>query len=326
MSKMPLVSVIVPVYNCEPYLDRCIESIISQSFKDIEIILVDDGSTDESLLKCKKYAKRDDRVIVLHQENQGVSSARNKGIEQSSGCYICFVDGDDSIDDGYIEELVARQQEKPEYIVRQGYRTVSGKDIFFKSEPLRIKKGNLLEAITNGKTNGSSCGYLFESETIKSNGIKFNVSLEFLEDNAFVVEYLQKSSKTTVDIIGRGGGYVYYKNGNSKTNATDIARRVNGYLEALEYIDQISKQNTEIINKEKEQLILENVIGAKKASQLKEIRKVLKKHKIDLNNTLIGDIKEEKYNKVLFLLFVNRIKQKIKKLFRICPLFSKKTA
>lgn len=323
---MPLVSVIVPVYNCEPYLNRCIKSIISQSFKDIEIIMVDDGSTDESLLKCKKYAKRDDRLIVLHQENQGVSSARNKGIEQSSGRYICFVDGDDSIDEGYIEELVARQQEKPEYIVRQGYRTVFGRDVFFKSEPLRIKKGDLLEAISDGKTNGSSCGYLFESETIKSNGIKFNVSLEFLEDNAFVIEYLQKSSKTIIDIIGRGGGYVYYKNGDSKTNATDIARRVNGYLEALEYIDQISKQNAEIINKEKEQLILENVIGAKKVSQLKEIRKVLKKHKIDLNNTLIDDIKEEKYNKVLLLLFVNRIKQKIKKLFRICPLFSKKTA
>lgn len=323
---MPLVSVIVPVYNCEPYLNRCIKSIISQSFKDIEIIMVDDGSTDESLLKCKKYAKRDDRLIVLHQENQGVSSARNKGIEQSSGRYICFVDGDDSIDEGYIEELVVRQQEKPEYIVRQGYRTVFGRDVFFKSEPLRIKKGDLLEAISNGKTNGSSCGYLFESETIKSNGIKFNVSLEFLEDNAFVIEYLQKSSKTIIDIIGRGGGYVYYKNGDSKTNATDIARRVNGYLEALEYIDQISKQNAEIINKEKEQLILENVIGAKKVSQLKEIRKVLKKHKIDLNNTLIDDIKEEKYNKVLLLLFVNRIKQKIKKLFRICPLFSKKTA
>ena len=323
---MPLVSVIVPVYNCEPYLNRCIKSIISQSFKDIEIIMVDDGSTDESLLKCKKYAKRDDRLIVLHQENQGVSSARNKGIEQSSGRYICFVDGDDSIDEGYIEELIVRQQEKPEYIVRQGYRTVFGRDVFFKSEPLRIKKGDLLEAISNGKTNGSSCGYLFESETIKSNGIKFNVSLEFLEDNAFVIEYLQKSSKTIIDIIGRGGGYVYYKNGDSKTNATDIARRVNGYLEALEYIDQISKQNAEIINKEKEQLILENVIGAKKVSQLKEIRKVLKKHKIDLNNTLIDDIKEEKYNKVLLLLFVNRIKQKIKKLFRICPLFSKKTA
>lgn len=323
---MPLVSVIVPVYNCEPYLDRCIKSIISQSFKDIEIIMVDDGSTDESLLKCKKYAKRDDRLIVLHQENQGVSSARNKGIEQSSGRYICFVDGDDSIDEGYIEELVVRQQEKPEYVVRQGYRTVFGRDVFFKSEPLRIKKSDLLEAISDGKTNGSSCGYLFESETIKSNGIKFNVSLEFLEDNAFVIEYLQKSSKTIIDIIGRGGGYVYYKNGDSKTNATDIARRVNGYLEALEYIDQISKQNAEIINKEKEQLILENVIGAKKVSQLKEIRKVLKKHKIDLNNTLIDDIKEEKYNKVLLLLFVNRIKQKIKKLFRICPLFSKKTA
>ena len=323
---MPLVSVIVPVYNCEPYLNRCIKSIISQSFKDIEIIMVDDGSTDESLLKCKKYAKRDDRLIVLHQENQGVSSARNKGIEQSSGRYICFVDGDDSIDEGYIEELVVRQQEKPEYIVRQGYRTVFGRDVFFKSEPLRIKKGDLLEAISDGKTNGSSCGYLFESETIKSNGIKFNVSLEFLEDNAFVIEYLQKSSKTIIDIIGRGGGYVYYKNGDSKTNATDIARRVNGYLEALEYIDQISKQNAEIINKEKEQLILENVIGAKKVSQLKEIRKVLKKHKIDLNNTLIDDIKDEKYNKVLLLLFVNRIKQKIKKLFRICPLFSKKTA
>ena len=92
--KKPLVSVIVPIYNCEKYIDRCLESIVSQSFGDIEIVLIDDGSTDGSLARCKDYAEKDDRIIVYHQKNQGVSRARNKGMALASSRYITFVDGD----------------------------------------------------------------------------------------------------------------------------------------------------------------------------------------------------------------------------------------
>lgn len=94
----PLLSVIIPVYNVEAYLDRCISSILSQSYKKIELILIDDGSTDNSGIKCDKWAKKDERIIVIHKDNGGVSSARNEGLKVVSGDYITFVDPDDFIE------------------------------------------------------------------------------------------------------------------------------------------------------------------------------------------------------------------------------------
>lgn len=91
----PAISVIIPVYNTESYLERCLKSILSQSFTDIELLLVDDGSTDRSGAICDEYAVRDNRIKVLHQENGGVSSARNLGLDQATGEYVIFADADD---------------------------------------------------------------------------------------------------------------------------------------------------------------------------------------------------------------------------------------
>lgn len=93
----PLLTVITPVYNVAPYLGRCIQSILSQSYQEIELVLVDDGSTDASGAKCDEWASKDNRVIVLHKENGGVSSARNEGLKKANGEYITFVDPDDFI-------------------------------------------------------------------------------------------------------------------------------------------------------------------------------------------------------------------------------------
>jgi glycosyltransferase involved in cell wall biosynthesis len=93
----PLLSIITPVYNVESYLDRCVQSILSQSYRDIELILIDDGSTDSSSLLCDKWKDKDERVIVIHKKNGGVSSARNAGLEIVKGDYITFVDPDDFI-------------------------------------------------------------------------------------------------------------------------------------------------------------------------------------------------------------------------------------
>ena len=101
-----LISVIVPVYNVEDYLDRCIESIINQTYKNLEIILVDDGSTDSSGKKCDEYALRDGRIKVFHKENGGVSSARNMGLDIATGDYIGFVDSDDLLEHNMYEMLL----------------------------------------------------------------------------------------------------------------------------------------------------------------------------------------------------------------------------
>ena len=101
-----LVSIIVPVFNSYKYLDRCLRSIVSQTYKTIEIVLIDDGSTDDSLSICKGYAISDPRIKVLHQDNQGVANARNAGIKACKGDYIAFVDSDDEISPYMIERLL----------------------------------------------------------------------------------------------------------------------------------------------------------------------------------------------------------------------------
>ena len=103
---MPTVSFIVPVYNVETYLPKCIESILDQTFNDIEIILIDDGSTDNSGNICDKYQILDSRIQVIHQSNQGVSHTRNVGIEQAKGKYIGFIDSDDRVSNNYAEILL----------------------------------------------------------------------------------------------------------------------------------------------------------------------------------------------------------------------------
>lgn len=102
---MDLVSVIIPVYNTEKYLKKCVDSFINQTYKNLEIILVDDGSTDSSPLMCDEYKKQDNRIIVIHKENGGLSDARNVGIENSSGSLITFFDSDDFVDSDYIRYL-----------------------------------------------------------------------------------------------------------------------------------------------------------------------------------------------------------------------------
>ena len=105
MIKNDLISIIIPIFNTEKYLSKTINSILSQSYKNIEVILVDDGSDDNSLSICKEYAKKDNRIVVIHNENSGVSKTRNIGLEQAKGDFISFVDSDDYIEKNMIEEL-----------------------------------------------------------------------------------------------------------------------------------------------------------------------------------------------------------------------------
>ena len=101
-----MVSVIIPVYKVEKYLDRCVESVCNQTYKDIEIILVDDGGIDKCPQKCDEWRKKDQRIKVIHQKNMGLSEARNSGLESSCGEYVIYVDSDDYIENDMIEILM----------------------------------------------------------------------------------------------------------------------------------------------------------------------------------------------------------------------------
>lgn len=121
----PRLSIVVPVYNVEQYLHKCVDSILSQTFRDYELILVDDGSTDGSSRICDDYKGKDGRICVLHKENGGLSDARNYGIEHSNGEYIAFVDSDDWIDSGMYESMMSAIVENDADIAVCGHRVVT---------------------------------------------------------------------------------------------------------------------------------------------------------------------------------------------------------
>lgn len=122
MRKSNVISVIVPVYRVEPYLDECIESILNQSYPQLEVILVDDGSPDRCGLICDGYARKDQRIIVIHQKNAGAAAARNAGLRVASGEYIAFVDGDDSLEPDACENLLRAMLEHDVDIVQASFR------------------------------------------------------------------------------------------------------------------------------------------------------------------------------------------------------------
>ena len=110
----PKISFIIPVYNVEEYLGQCLDSVLAQSYEDFEAICIDDGSTDSSLNILKKYEKKDKRIKIISQKNQGVSVARNAGLDAARGEYISFVDSDDAIDAEFIKTMLTALEENPQ--------------------------------------------------------------------------------------------------------------------------------------------------------------------------------------------------------------------
>ena len=125
--KKKLVTIIIPVYNAERFLGKCIKSIQNQTYQEIEIVLVNDGSTDNSLNVCKRYSAIDSRIVIIDKSNGGVSSARNRGIEAASGDFCCFVDSDDWIEDTHIEEMLNEMQDADCLI--EGYTRENNNDV-----------------------------------------------------------------------------------------------------------------------------------------------------------------------------------------------------
>src|SRR5574344_122915 len=142
-----LVSIIVPVYKVEPYLKRCLDIILNQTYKNIEIILVDDGSPDKCPQICDEYAKKDNRIIVIHQENGGLSAARNTGLDIAKGEYISFVDSDDWVHLQYIEVLLTSALKENADIIIGNHIRVNNSLIQHEDKYLNIKSYRSLDAL-----------------------------------------------------------------------------------------------------------------------------------------------------------------------------------
>ena len=193
--KTPKVSVIVPVYNVEWNLDKCIQSLVKQTYSNLEIILINDGSKDKSLDVCLKYKEQDDRIVVIDKPNTGVSDTRNIGIQNASGEYITFVDSDDWVDETYVEDFNVREFSNDKSIIVQGiiydYPRRNLHHIMFQYPNTKLIIPDSLSEINQYEifNNGCPVAKLFSSKVIKDNNIRFNTKLSLNEDHLFVLDY-----------------------------------------------------------------------------------------------------------------------------------------
>ena len=222
---MPKISVIVPVYNVEKYLRRCIGCLLKQTFSDYELILVDDGSTDKSGTICDEYEKKDSRIRVIHQENSGAAIARNTGLEKATGDFIMFCDSDDIVSEFWIEHLLCNLSDN-ELIMPLCGICNSASDLGKKECDYNKKILEKNELISSAEWH--KLGYLvntvFSSIVIKQFNLRFRTQkdkADYNEDLLFVVSYL-----TQVDKVCYNGyfdyGYIIHSDSFSRQISTEL--------------------------------------------------------------------------------------------------------
>jgi glycosyltransferase involved in cell wall biosynthesis len=191
----PKISIIVPVYNVEKYIHRCIDSILAQTFSDFELILINDGSTDKSGSICDNYAKEDSRIKVIHIKNGGVSKARNKGITIAKGDYLMFCDSDDFVERHWCSLLYKAISQGGNVLPVSGVRVVNNirkqNSETIKAFPQRmsIKKGKYFETYKQGLSGGLWCK-IYDRRVIIENGLYFDDSVNRGEDLLFNLSYI----------------------------------------------------------------------------------------------------------------------------------------
>lgn len=189
-----LISIIVPVYNVEEYLEKCLDSIRNQSYAFFEVILVNDGSTDKSLEICQEYAKKDNRFVIVNQTNKGVSAARNNGLAVAKGSYITFVDSDDSIRSNYLEILYTNIKTENADLSLCVWTGSDQKEP--KSEEtvcVWSQEETFYKCFKYHEIDGSVYAKLYKKECVE--GVKFDENLKIGEDQIFVIQVLERCQK-----------------------------------------------------------------------------------------------------------------------------------
>lgn len=217
--KVPYISVVVPVYNAEKTIERCVNSISGQSFQDLEILLIDDGSKDESGSICDRLAGQDERIMVVHKANQGVSATRNKGMEMASGKYLLFVDCDDYLPKDYCEAMVKAREEQGEdvycwtalQIVSENHSVGEQMLSYEDAEYSLADRRDVLKFSARYLLN-SPVNKLYRMQVIRQNGLKMDETISIAEDLLFNLCYLEAVGNCRIVLLNKVA-YFYVRNG-----------------------------------------------------------------------------------------------------------------
>lgn len=236
---VPAVSVIIPVFNVEKHIGTCVESVLHQTFSDFELVLVDDGSTDNSGRIIDGYTEIDSRVLAFHKNNSGASATRNYGLSQARGRWIVFVDSDDYVGEKYLEDLINNAES--DCLVIQGLTKVSDGDILgdlqFRDD---LYEGKDIIKLFDSKDffdRGFPVSKVFDKNVINAYDIKFNANIHYSEDLIFTLEYVRYARK----VITMSGSNYYYQ-----VNNSNLSRKYNSFASEYELFDKFSSLTSEI--------------------------------------------------------------------------------
>lgn len=298
---MPAISVIVPIYNVEKYLNRCVDSILNQTFTDFELILVDDGSTDRSGYICDEYEKKDKRVRVIHKKNGGVSSARNTALGIISGEYVTFCDSDDYVKSDWLETMYYYSIKKGLDCVSIGFTEVNDSEILserifdcfcFSFDNYTERINFIKEYVLLVRIVWAIYTKLFKADIILKNNINFCETCEnFAEDMAFVLEFLMCSESIgSIEYCG----YYYYQRDNSMMHNSVGKIKLNALNEVSKHFYDFLVNNVSITENKK---ILSAYPLIHCLIMLNQVCKIRPNKKSDFINEAVNSIDQIKWYK-----------------------------
>ena len=260
-EQRPLISVIIPVYNVEKYLRQCLDSVAGQTYDNLEIICIDDGSTDSSGAILDEYAAKDRRFKIIHQKNRGISAVRNRGIDESFGEWISFIDGDDIVETHFYEKLLSKQQKDKDIIISCGVILFDSS----KNKKLQEKAGCFYEFadILKNLKKCYVCNKIWSRKFIVENNLRFNEAICYCEDVLFSI--CAAACAKAWQIINYNG-YFYRQNQQSISHniEKELLRKNNSYQVIRQALDFAQKQNMQSKNeKVLEDFLVRQVIKPK---------------------------------------------------------------
>lgn len=311
----PQISIIIPVYNTERFLPHCIESILAQTYKNFELILINDGSSDNSGAICDLYANQDNRIRVIHKKNAGVSEARNTGIKKANGTWITFIDADDYINTNYLQSFENYLDNISCISIHKGmyleYINSNRRDFAGISATITGTISDYYSAEISGIID-SPCFKLFSLQIIKKYSLKFDKHLSYGEDLLFNQKYLLVPDITHINIIDYVGyHYIKEENSSSLTNRYHTCSNRLEYAEVtynnrLQILKKFQYNNSKLTQFFKSQLkikLIESDIAlySPYASENKKQKRFLHHYIVNKIKTLLG-VKINCYQKIGFIL------------------------
>lgn len=310
MKNNVLISIIVPVFNAQDYITKCIESVLNQTYDCIELILVNDGSTDNSESLCLNY--NDSRIKYFKKDNGGVSSARNFGIKKASGKYIMFLDSDDFLDSNCLMSLMQSNNNKKLPLLPVRMITARKEKNNFDNNKTYLKDEFFVDII-NGKIGGFCWGYLFDASIVKNT--IFNENIKYMEDSLFLFNYLITSDIEEILITVNNNYYNYINNPNSATNKRiNIINKIEDMFYVLDEINiKTDSKYFDIISDKKIRLLEAEMRFLKQKDEFYNIIKNVEIRKYSTKNIRYNLFSTLYLKKYIFLLRIYYIIRKIAK-------------